>query len=311
MNKIAIIGSGFVGSTSAYALAISGSVNEIALIDINREKAEGDALDIGHGVPLISPVNIYAGDYSDAKGADIIIIAAGLNIKPDESRLALVHKNTEVFKDFLPKVLSVNSDAIYIIVTNPVDILAYVTQKISELPPGKVISSGTLLDSSRFRYLLSQHCKIDPRSIHGYMIGEHGDSELAAWSITNIAGLPIDNFCSICGSACEKELRNEIETKVVKAGYEVMKRKGATYYAVALAVRRIVECILRDERSILSVSSFLDGQYGISDVCISLPSIVGRKGVDRVLELPLSDNEVELFRKSAGILKDIIKEIKL
>lgn len=310
MNKIAIVGSGFVGSTTAFTLAVSGTTTEIVLIDINRDKAIADALDISHGIPLINPVNVYAGDYSDARDADVIIISAGVNIKPGETRLDLVHKNTAVFKEFLPELLKANDDAVYLIVTNPVDILTYVTLKVTGLPSSRVIGSGTLLDSSRFRYLLSQHCGVDARNIHGYMIGEHGDSELAAWSITNIAGLPVSDYCKLCGNACDKNHRKQLEEKVVKAGYEVLQRKGATYYAVALAVRRIVECILRDAHSILSVSSLLSGQYGLTDVCISLPSVVGRKGVEKILDLPISHEEIELFKKSAGILKDIIKEIK-
>jgi L-lactate dehydrogenase len=311
MNKVAIVGSGFVGATAAYTLAVSGTVNEIALIDINRTKAEGDALDIAHGIPLIAPLEIYAGDYSDAKGADIIIISAGANSRPNESRLDLVHKNTAIFKSFLPELVKANDSAIYLVVANPVDILAYVTQRVTGLPPDRVISSGTLLDSSRLRYLLSQSCRIDPRSIHGYMIGEHGDSELAAWSITNIAGLPINDYCNICKNACGADFRNEIVEKVKRSAYEIIEKKGATYYAVALSIRRIVECILRDERSILTVSSLLTGQYGISGVCLSLPSIVGRNGVEKVLELPLSDEEIRLFNKSANILKDIIKQIDI
>lgn len=309
LNKVAIIGSGFVGSTTAYTLALSGTVNEIVLIDVNKDKAFGDALDISHGIPLINPVDVHSGSYNDAEGADIIIISAGANSKPGENRLDLVHKNTEIFKQMVPKLLKANSSAIYLIVTNPVDILTYVTQKISGLPSGRVIGSGTLLDSSRFRYLLSKHCNIDPRNIHGYMIGEHGDSELAAWSITNIAGLPMDDYCKLCGSSCAKNFRSEIEDKVIKSAYEIISKKGATYYAVAIAVRRIVECILRDERSILSVSSLLNNQYGLSEVCISLPSIVGKNGVDKILELPLSAEEYELFKRSADILQDVIKEI--
>lgn len=307
MNKVAVVGSGLVGSTTAYTLAISGTVTEIVLIDINADKALGDALDISHGLPLINPVDVYSGDYSDAKDAKIIIISAGANSKPEETRLDLAHDNTAIFKNIIPKLLNANSNAIYLIVTNPVDILTYVTQKISDLPTGRVIGSGTLLDSSRFRYLLSKHCNIDPRNIHGYMIGEHGDSELAAWSITNIAGLPVDDYCSLCGNACEKDIRKEIETKVVKAAYEIIQKKGATYYAVALAVRRIVECILRDERSILSVSSLLNGQYGLKNVCISLPSIVGVHGVEKVLELPISDEETTLFKRSADVLSNVLK----
>ncbi len=311
MNKVSIVGSGFVGATTAYTLAASGTVDEIVLIDLNKSKAEGDALDISHGIPLINSVNVYSGDYDDCKGSDIIIVSAGANSKPGETRLDLAHKNAEIFKQMIPKLLKINQDAVYLIVTNPVDILAYVTQKISNLPFGRVISSGTLLDSSRLRYLLSLHCNIDARSIHGYMIGEHGDSELAAWSITNIAGIPFDRYCSICDEACNKYIKSDIENKVRRAAYEIIEKKGATYYAVALAVKRIVEAIIRDERSILTVSSMLNGQYGIDDVCISLPSIVGRHGVEKILELPISEEEKSLFRKSASILKDIIKDIKL
>lgn len=311
MSKVSIIGSGFVGATTAFTLALSGTVTDIALIDINKDKAEGDALDISHGVPLISPVNVYAGDYEDAKGSDIIIITAGAAQKPGETRLDLVKKNTSIFKDMITKLLKVNDKAIYLIVTNPVDILTYVTYRISGLPYGRVLGSGTVLDSSRFRYLLSRHCNIDPRNIHGYIIGEHGDTELAAWSITNIAGTPIDNYCNLCGKACEKDFRDEIFEDVVKAAYKIIDKKGATYYAVALAVRRIVEAIFRDENSILTVSSPLSGQYGVTDVALSLPSIVGRSGVLKVLDLPLSDEEIKAFRNSADTMKKIIRELDI
>lgn len=311
MSKVAIIGSGFVGATTAYTLAMSGTVTEIVLIDINNDKAEGDALDISHGVPLISPVDVYAGDYEDAKGSDIIIITAGAAQKPGETRLDLVKKNTAIFKDMIAKLLKVNDEAIYLIVTNPVDVLTYVTYRISGLPQGRILGSGTVLDSSRFRYLLSKHCNIDPRNIHGYIIGEHGDTELAAWSITNIAGTPIDNYCNICKKACEKDFRKEIFENVVKAAYKIIDKKGATYYAVALAVRRIVEAIFRNENSILTVSSPLTGQYGVKDVSLSLPSIVGRSGVVMVLDLPLSDVEVKAFRNSADTMKKVIQELDI
>lgn len=311
MSKVSIIGSGFVGATTAYTLALSGTVTDIVLIDINKDKAEGDALDISHGVPLISPVEVYAGDYEDAKGSDIIIITAGAAQKPGETRLDLVKKNTAIFKDMVAKLLKVNDKAIYLIVTNPVDILTYITYRISGLPYGRVLGSGTVLDSSRFRYLLSRHCNIDPRNIHGYIIGEHGDTELAAWSITNIAGTPIDNYCNLCGKACEKDFRDEIFEDVVKAAYKIIDKKGATYYAVALAVRRIVEAIFRNENSILTVSSPLTGQYGVTDVALSLPSIVGQSGVVKVLDLPLSDEEIKAFRNSADTMKRVIKELDI
>ncbi|KUJ89701.1 MAG: L-lactate dehydrogenase [Thermoanaerobacter thermocopriae] len=311
MNKISIIGSGFVGATTAYTLALSGIAKTIVLIDINKDKAEGDALDISHGVPFISPVELYAGDYSDVSGSDIIIITAGAAQKPGETRLDLVKRNTMIFKDIVAKLIKVNDTAIYLIVTNPVDILTYVTYKISGLPYGRVLGSGTVLDSARFRYLLSKHCNIDPRNIHGYIIGEHGDSELAAWSITNIAGIPIDNYCNLCGKACEKDFREEIFNDVVRAAYTIIEKKGATYYAVALAVRRIVEAIFRDENSILTVSSPLTGQYGVTNVALSLPSVVGRNGIVNILELPLSQEEIAAFRRSAEVIKSVIQELDI
>ncbi|ABY91534.1 L-lactate dehydrogenase [Thermoanaerobacter sp. CM-CNRG TB177] len=311
MNKISIIGSGFVGATTAYTLALSGIAKTIVLIDINKDKAEGDALDISHGVPFISPVELYAGDYSDVSGSDIIIITAGAAQKPGETRLDLVKRNTMIFKDIVAKLIKVNDTAIYLIVTNPVDILTYVTYKISGLPYGRVLGSGTVLDSARFRYLLSKHCNIDPRNIHGYIIGEHGDSELAAWSITNIAGIPIDNYCNLCGKACEKDFREEIFNNVVRAAYTIIEKKGATYYAVALAVRRIVEAIFRDENSILTVSSPLTGQYGVTNVALSLPSVVGRNGIVNILELPLSQEEIAAFRRSAEVIKSVIQELDI
>lgn len=311
MSKISVIGSGFVGATTAYTLALSGIAKTIVLIDINKDKAKGDALDISHGVPFISPVEVYAGDYSDAEGSDIIIITAGAAQKPGETRLDLVKRNTMIFKDIVAKLIKVNDTAIYLIVTNPVDILTYVTYKISGLPYGRVLGSGTVLDSARFRYLLSKHCNIDPRNIHGYIIGEHGDSELAAWSITNIAGVPIDNYCNLCGKACEKNFREEIFNNVVRAAYTIIDKKGATYYAVALAVRRIVEAIFRDENSILTVSSPLTGQYGVTDVALSLPSVVGRNGIVNILELPLSEEEIAAFKRLAEVISRVTQELDI
>lgn len=311
MSKIAIIGSGFVGATSAFTLALSGTVTDIVLVDLNKDKAIGDAWDISHGVPLIKPVNVYAGDYNDVEGADVIVVTAGANQKPGETRLDLVKKNTSIFKSMIPELLKYNDKAIYLIVSNPVDILTYVTYKIAKLPWGRVFGSGTVLDSSRFRYLLSKHCNIDPRNIHGRIIGEHGDTEFAAWSITNIAGTPIDEYCNLCGKACESNFREEIVDDVVNSAYRIIEKKGATYYAVALAVRRIVEAILRDENSILTVSSPLNGQYGVKDVSLSLPSIVGRNGVARILDLPLADEEVEKFRHSANVMADVIKQLDI
>ena len=309
MSKIAIIGCGFVGSTIGYTLACSGFAREIVLIDLDRNKAEGDALDIAHGMPLIKPVEIYSGGIEDVKGANIIVITAGINRTPEKSRLELVKDNVEIYKNLIPRLVNVNSDAIYLIVSNPVDILTYVTQKISGLPKGKVIGSGTVLDSSRFRYLLSKEIGVDPRNIHGYIIGEHGDSELATWSTTTVSGMGIDDYCKTVGFNLTNEVKLNIEDSVRKSGFEVINKKGATYYAIALAVIRVIECIIRDEKSILTVSSLINGEYGVEDVALSLPSLVSREGVVKTLELKLNDDEIRAFTESANIIKKITKEV--
>lgn len=305
-RKITIIGAGYVGSTTAYTLMISGLVSEIAIIDINTGKSEGEVMDLNHGMPFVRPVKIYNGSYEDCKDSDIIIISAGANQKPGETRIDLVYKNTQIFKEIIRNILKYYKDSILLVVTNPVDILTYVTYKISGLPHNKVIGSGTVLDTARLRYLIADHVGIDARNVHGYIIGEHGDSELAAWSTANIAGIPIDEYCDKC-QKCEKKLSQlHIFENVKNAAYEIIDRKGATYYAVALAVRRIVEAIIRDENSILTVSSLVDGLYGINDIYLSLPSIINSQGVSTILDIPLSDSEMELLIKCADSLKKVV-----
>jgi L-lactate dehydrogenase len=311
IRKITIVGAGFVGSTTAYTLLISGLVSELVLIDRNEEKADGEIMDMNHGMQFVRPVRMVHGSYADCAGSDIIIITAGANQKPGETRLDLLNRNTAIFKDIIEKIKEYNTDCILLVVTNPVDILTYVTWKISGFPKNKVIGSGTVLDTARFRYLLGDHVGIDPRNVHAYIIGEHGDTEVAAWSLTNIAGIPMDTYCNNCNQ-CEGQLSKfEIYNDVRNAAYEIIKRKGATYYAVALAVRRIVEAIVRNESSILTVSSLLEGNYGVSDVCLSLPTVVNANGIERVLDLPLSEEETVLFRKSAESMKDAISSLDL
>ncbi|HHV58851.1 MAG TPA: L-lactate dehydrogenase [Clostridiaceae bacterium] len=311
IKKVAIVGTGFVGSTTAYTLMLSGIVSEMVLIDLNEEKAEGEVMDLNHGMSFVRPVKIYRGDYKDCAGSDIVIITAGANQKPGETRIDLVHKNTAVFKDIVSKIIKYNTDCILLVVTNPVDILTYVTYKISGFPKEKVIGSGTVLDTARLKYLIGEHTGIDARNVHGFIIGEHGDTEVATWSVTNVAGIPIEKFCEDC-KGCEKgECLNEIFGKVRNAAYEIIKRKGATYYAVAAAVGRIVDAILRNENSILTVSSLLEGQYGLNDVCLSLPTVVNRKGIEKVLDLPINETERELLMKSGNSLKEIIKTLNL
>lgn len=310
-SKITIIGAGFVGATTAYTLMLSGLVSELVLIDVNKEKVEGEVMDLNHGMPFVRPVKIYSGSYNDCAGSDIIIIAAGANQKPGETRIDLVHKNTAIFKSIISEIIKYNQDCILLVVTNPVDILTYVTYKTSGFSKNKVIGSGTVLDTSRLRFLVGAHTGIDTRNVHAYIIGEHGDTEVATWSTANIATIPMDKYCESClqGKGCTS--KEEIYNDVKNAAYKIIERKGATYYAVALAVRRIVEAILRNENSILTVSSFLEGQYGLYDVCLSVPTVVNRNGIDRILDLPLSNTENNLLKKSADALKEVIMQLKL
>lgn len=311
INKITVIGAGFVGSTTAYTLMISGLVSEIVLIDINEKKAEGEVMDMNHGIPFVRPVKLYSGTYKDCADSDIIIITAGANQKEGETRLDLVKKNTEVFKSIITEIVKYNKDAILLVVTNPVDILTYVTYKLSGFPKNKVIGSGTVLDTARFRYLIGDHVGIDTRNVHAYILGEHGDTEVATWSLTNIAGIPMEQFCQDCQKCEEGRTRKQIYEDVKNAAYHIIERKGATYYAIALAVKRIVETIVRDENSILTVSSLLEGQYGISDVCLSVPTLVNKDGVDRILTVPISDDEHKKLLESANTLKEVIKSIEI
>ncbi|ACL70363.1 L-lactate dehydrogenase [Halothermothrix orenii] len=311
-DKVVVVGAGFVGSTSAYAIMNWGLASEIVLIDIDKDRAEGEAMDLNHGASFVKPVRIRSGDYEECKDARIVIISAGANQKPGETRLDLVKKNTEIFKEIIPRILKYTREAIILVVTNPVDVLTYVTWKISGLPRNQVLGSGTVLDTSRFRYLLSEHCRVNPKNIHAYIIGEHGDHEVAAWSLTNVAGVNFDDYCLVCGKdCCTKEFRKDIYNKVKNAAYDIIERKDATYYAVGLAVARIVESIFRDESSILTVSSVLQGEYNLDGLALSLPSIVGEKGIKKVLTLEFSAKEEEDLYESARILKDVIKDLDI
>ncbi|MFZ5945014.1 MAG: L-lactate dehydrogenase [Bacillota bacterium] len=310
-RKIAIIGTGFVGSTTAFALMMSGLVSEIALIDIDAAKAEGEAMDLAHAASFIKPAAVYQGDFSACKNASLIIYAAGVNQKPDETRLDLVHKNTRILKEIVPQIIQYAPESIILIVTNPVDVLTYVALKVSGFPEERVIGSGTVLDTSRFRHLLSEYCSVDPRNVHGYIIGEHGDTELPVWSLTNIGGVNIDQYCSQYKPGFNSEIKDEIALKVKMAGYEIIQRKGATYYAVALSVKRIVEAIFRDENSVLTVSGLINGAYGLQDVCLSVPSLVNENGRVKYFEFSLSDKELSALNTSANTLKEVQNQLHL
>lgn len=310
-TKISIIGAGFVGSTTAFALMMSDLVSELVIVDVNKDKAEGEAMDLYHGAAFAKPVEIIGGsDYSATINSDIVIITAGANRKPGESRIDLINKNYGILKGIVSEVVKFSPDCILLVVSNPMDILTYFTYKLSGFPKERVIGSGTVLDTSRFRSLLGQHFDVDVRNIHAYIMGEHGDSEIAAWSIANIAGMDVDSFCHTPYNSCDFSFRDDIFKEVKDAGKKVIEKKGATYYAIGLAVKRIVECILRDENSILTVSTLLTGQYGISDVYMGVPSIVGRLGVKQIIEAPLDEDELEALRASAGVLKDNISKIE-
>ncbi len=310
-SRVAVVGLGNVGASFAYALLLSGLAPEIVLIDANKAKAEGEAMDLNHAVPFTRPTRIWAGDYPDCAGAAVTVITAGANQKPGETRLDLVHKNTAIFESIVPKVVEHNPNGIILVATNPVDILTYVSWKISGLPWQRVIGSGTILDTARFRYLLSEHLKVDARSVHGFIIGEHGDSELPVYSLANVAGMRIPDYCASHDIRCDQEALDTIFHQTRDAAYDIIKRKGATYYAVAAGLMRIVESILRDQSTVLSVSTLMQGQYGLKDVCLSLPTVLHRDGVERVLTLPLSEDEEFKLRHSASVLKGIIKELKL
>jgi len=307
-NKAVIIGCGFVGAACAFSLMQSGLFSQIVLIDADYAKAEGEALDISHGVPFAKPVKIYAGGYDDIEDASIIILTAGANQKPGETRLDLVHKNIAIFKSILPEIKKRNYQGILLIVANPVDILTTVALKISGLPENKVLGSGTVLDTARLKYELGNHLNVDARSVHAFIVGEHGDSELAAWSSANVSGIALNNFCEMRGHFHHDEAMKKIADDVKNSAYEIIERKKATYFGIAMAVKRICEAIIRDEKSILSVSWMMHGQYGIEGISLSMPAIVGKNGVETQVPIQLSPYEAECLQKSAKTLKDIIDQ---
>ncbi|MFB3813306.1 MAG: L-lactate dehydrogenase [Terriglobales bacterium] len=310
-SRVAIVGTGAVGSTFAYALLLSGLAPEIVLIDINRARAEGESMDLNHALPFAHPTRIWAGDYPDCAGAAVTVIAAGVAQKPGETRLDLVKRNAEVFRSIIPQIAKHNPDGVLLIATNPVDVLTYVSWKFSGLPEQHVIGSGTILDTARFRYLLGQHFGVDPRSVHAYIIGEHGDSEVPVWSLANIAGMRLPVYAAAAGIARDEAAMDEVFRCTRDAAYEIIRRKGATYYAVATGLMRIVEAILRDQRTVLSVSSVIHDYLGIDDVCLSLPTVVHRDGIERVLRLALAPGEADALRRSAAVLRRTIDELDL
>ena len=311
IQKAAIIGCGFVGTSIAFSLVQKGIFSELVLIDANEKKAEGEAMDLSHGLPFTKPMEIRAGSYEDIADCAMIIITAGANQKPGETRLDLVHKNVEIYKSIIPKIVEKSQEATLLIVSNPVDIMTYVALKLSGYPRNKVIGSGTVLDTARLKYLLSRHLDVDSRSIHAFIIGEHGDSELAVWSAANVSGIPLNHFCELRGYFDHMEPMDRLYQSVRDSAYEIIEKKGATYYGVAMAVCRIAESVIRNEHSIMPISVYLDGLYGLHDICLSIPTVVGQEGAEKVLDIPLDLMEMGKLVYSAEELKKIIGELEL
>ena len=311
IQKAAMIGCGAVGATSAFSLMQSGLFSELVLIDANQQKAEGEATDLSHGLPFGRPMKIYAGTYDDLADCYLIIITAGAAQKPDETRIDLVNKNVKIFKRIIPEIVKRNTEGILLVVSNPVDILTYVTLKLSGFPTNRVIGSGTVLDTARLKYLLGEHLQVDSRSIHAFIIGEHGDSELAVWSSANVSGVDLNHFCELRGHYNHMEAMERIYTDVRDSAYEIIEKKGATYYGIAMAVRRICESIIRNEHSILPISSLICGHYGLEDVCMGVPTVVGRNGAETVLDIPLNGLEQRKLMASADALRKVLDGIEL
>lgn len=309
-NKVGIVGTGMVGASFAYALMQRSLANEIVLIDANRGRAEAEAMDLNHGLPFVRPMRINAGDYSDLASAAVTVVTAGAAQKPGETRLQLLERNVAIFQAIIPEIVKHNPDGIILIASNPVDLTTYLSLQISGLPPTQVFGSGTLLDTARFRYLLGDRYSVDPRSVHAYIVGEHGDSELPLWSLANIAGVRLHDFRAANGVGYDAAALQQLFERTRDAAYSIIERKGATYYAIGLGLLTIVEAILRDQHTVLTVSSLMSGQYGVNDICISLPTIVGARGIEEVLNLSLSAEEEDAFRRSAQTLQQRYAQIK-
>jgi len=309
--KVAIVGVGNVGATFAYALLGSALASQIVLIDANKTRAEGEAMDLNHAVPLTHSTRIWAGDYADCAGAAITVITAGTAQRPGETRLDLVQRNYSIYQSIIPQIVKANPDGILLIASNPLDVLSYAAMKLSGLPANRVIGSGTILDTARFRYLLSQHAGVDPRSVHAYIIGEHGDSEVPVWSAANIAGMSLTEFCEMNCDSYDQSDYDAIFAQTRDAAYQIIERKGATFYGIGMGLVRICEAILRGQNTVLSVSTLIHDYYGIEDVYLSLPCVIGREGVQKFMRLPLDEKEVEGLQKSAKILKETLTTLGL
>ena len=308
-RKVAVIGCGFVGAASAFALLESGLFSEMVLIDVDAERAEGEALDISHGMAFASPMSIYAGTYDDIADAGVIVVTAGVGQKPGETRIDLVHRNVEVFRGIMGEIRARDCGGILLVVSNPVDVLTYAAIRLSGMPESRVIGSGTVLDTARLKQIIGERLEVDPRNVHARILGEHGDSEIIAWSSAHVAGIPLEDFYNMRADGSYDDFRREMTDLVRNAAYEIIRRKKATYYGIALTVKRICEAIVRDEKSVLSVSNVLHGEFGIMDVALSTPCIVGRGGIEGRLPPSLNYAEQQSLKASAALLREVIDGI--
>jgi L-lactate dehydrogenase len=312
-RKVVVVGAGMVGSTFAYALLREGVAEEIVLLDARRRQAEGQVLDLAHGLPFVPPAEVRAGTQDDYADAQVIVLTAGAQQKPGESRLDLLQRNAAIVDGIVGDIVAAGSRAVLVVVSNPVDVLTAVALRRTGWPRGRVLGSGTVLDSARFRYLISCHCGVDPRNVHAYVLGEHGDSEIAAWSMTHIAGMSMLEYCETCkkcgeGGEAREKARADIARQVRESAYHIIDYKGSTYFAIGLALTRIVAAVLRNERSVLTVSTRLEGEYGFRDVCLSVPCLVGGGGVEKVVDGRLAGAEREGLARSTEVLRQAILE---
>lgn len=305
MKKVGIIGCGFVGSSIAFELSGKNIFSEMVLLDIDKKRAEGEAMDLSHGLPYSGPMRIYPGEYRDLAECGIIIIAAGANQKPGETRPELLGRNRAIMNSIIEQLKRYNKDCIIIVVSNPVDVLTKMVFDASGFPPERIIGSGTVLDTARLKYLLGEHFKVDIRNVHAFIIGEHGDEEFAVWSSANISGIDLDDFCKLRGNSDFERIKPEIQEKVVNSAYRIIEGKGATYYGIAKAVGRIVECIVKDQHSVLPVSVLVDGHYGLQGIYMSLPALIGKNGVEEILDFDLNEDEMNHLENAAIHLKNM------
>jgi L-lactate dehydrogenase len=310
-RKAAIVGCGSVGASIAFRFLQQGLFSRLVLLDANREKAEGEAMDLSDGLPYGATMEITAGDYGDIADCALVVVTAGVNQRPGETRLELIERNTIILKSIMKEITSRPFEGILLIVSNPVDVLTYAAQRLSGYPRERVIGSGTVLDTARLKQLLGEELRVDSRNVHAFIVGEHGDSELAVWSGANVSGLDLDDFCRLRGKALSQGDKERLYREIRDSANEIIKRKGATYYGIAMAVGRIAECIVKDEHAVLPISVVLDQEYGLGNVALSIPSIVGKNGLEKILEIPLGQAERSALDVSARQLQEVIAGLQL